>query len=553
MTDKNKKLAELLFPHITKTKDYYETLYKSRNLQQGAEVTRFAPSPTGYMHIGNFFSALLDRSAATQTAGSFFLRVEDTDQKREIKGATDVILEVLNKFGIKVDEGAIGENGSDIGEYGPYTQSKRKEIYQTYAKFLVEKGRAYPCFCSDEKLEEQKQAQKAAKVPTGYYNEHAICRNLSLEEVQENLNKGKQFVLRLKSEGTFPVTHKRVFVDQIKGKRIFPKNYRDAIILKSNGIPPYNLAHAVDDHLMGTTLVIRGEEWFPSLAEHLELFEALEFEFVKYAHNPLIQILDDGKKRKISKRKDPEADMRYYLENGYLKETIIEYLLTLANSNFEPWRTNNPSEHYSKFPFTVQNIGSSSPLFDNDKLNNIGKNHIANLSVEAFYDNLLLWAKEYDKQFYTLLTTKKDYALSVFHIERDNEKKRKDIYNFKMVYDFYKFMFEAPNQINWAQLKPNYEPELIKSILTAYIKVYDQKDDKQTWFNKIKDLSPQFGFSREVKEFKKNPEQYLGHCGDVSTLIRIAITGRTQTPDLYEICQVLGQDEVMLRLQNAIK
>lgn len=553
MIDKNKELAQLLFPHITKTREYYDNLYQKRNLPNGSEVTRFAPSPTGFMHLGNFFGVLLDRSVATHTNGIFFLRIEDTDQKREIKGATDVILEVLDKFDIKVDEGAIGENGSDVGEYGPYTQSKRKEIYQTYAKYLVEKGRAYPCFCSDEKLEEQKKAQKAAKVPTGYYNEHAICRNLTLEEIKQNLDNKIPFVLRLKSEGTFPNLQRMMFIDQIKGKRTFPKNYRDAVILKSNGIPPYNLAHAVDDHLMGTTQVIRGEEWFPSLAEHLEIFDALEFDHVKYAHNPLIQILENGKKRKISKRKDPEADMRYYLENGYLKETIIEYLLTLANSNFEAWRKNNPTEHYSLFPFKIQNVGSSSPLFDNDKLNNIGKNNVANLTLDEFYKGVLDYAKDYDKPFYSILTNKKDYALSVFNIERDNAKKRKDIYNFKMVYDFYKFMFEQPKNIDFVTLTPNYKPELIKNILNAYSAVYNELDDKQTWFDKIKDLSPQFGFSREVREFKQNPNEYLGHCGDVSTLIRVALTGRTQTPDLYEICKVLGQQEVVTRLKSAVK
>ena len=552
MLDKNKELAELLFPHVTKDRDYYENYYKKRNLKEGAEVTRFAPSPTGYLHIGNFFSALLDRSVAHQTDGVFFLRIEDTDQKREIKGAVEVVLEVLNKFGINIDEGKIGKNGETIGEYAPYVQSERKEIYNTYAKWLVEKGRAYPCFCSDEELEEQKQKQKLQKVPTGYYGEHAICRNLSNEEIKERISKKMPFVIRLKSQGSFSNLQKQLFIDQIKGKKIFPKNYRDAIILKSNGIPPYNFAHAVDDHLMGTTLVIRGEEWFPSLAEHLELFEALEFPFVKYAHNPLIQKLDNGKKRKISKRKDPEADMRYYMENGYIKETIIEYLLTLANSNFEEWRTKNPTEHYSKFPFKIQNVGTSSPLFDNDKLNSIGKNQIANLTLDEFFEDELNWAKEYDKEFYEVLKKDSEFAKNVFNMERDNNKKRKDIYNFSMVKDYYSYMFFSPQKINWKELNITFDKTTIKNVLYSYVNYYDSNDDKQVWFNKIKELGTQFNFAKEVKEYKQNPESYVGHCGDVATLIRIAITGRVNSPDLYEICSVLGKNEVIKRLQNAI-
>jgi len=441
MTDQNKLIAELLFPNINKTPDYYENFYKQRNLPEGAEVTRFAPSPTGYLHIGSFFTSMIGRRTASNSNGVFFLRIEDTDQKREIKGATSVVIEMLNTFGVNPDEGPLGINQLDVGAYGPYIQSKRKEIYQTYAKWLVAEGKAYPCFCTAEQLEQTREKQRMYKKPTGYYGEHAVCRNLGYKDIKEKIDAGIPFVVRLKSNGCFENLKKITVIDEVRGERTFPENFIDAVILKSNGLPPYNLAHAVDDHLMRTTLVIRGEEWIASLAEHLEIFSALGFTAPRYAHLPVIQKIEDGKKRKISKRKDPEADMRYYLAQGFPTAAIAEYILTLANSNYELWREKNPTLSYNEFPFSIKKVTSSSPLFDFAKLNDISKNVISRMTTEEIYAAVLTWAKTNDETFYKLLTRKKQFALGVFNMERNVANPRKDIIRWGMVKDFYSYKF----------------------------------------------------------------------------------------------------------------
>jgi len=553
MIDQNKLIAELLFPNVTKTPDYYENFYKQRNLPEGAEVTRFAPSPTGYLHIGSFFTAMIGRRTASNTNGVFFLRIEDTDQKREIKGAASVVIEMLNKFGVSPDEGPLGVNQQDVGAYGPYIQSLRKEIYQTYAKWLVAEGKAYPCFCTAEQLEQIREKQRVYKKPTGYYGEHAVCRNLGYKDIKEKIEAGATFVIRLKSAGCFENLKKITVVDEIRGERTFPENFIDAVILKSNGLPPYNFAHAVDDHLMHTTLVIRGEEWIASLAEHLEIFSALGFTAPRYAHLPVIQKIEDGKKRKISKRKDPEADMRYYLSQGFPTAAIAEYILTLANSNYELWREKNPALNYNEFPFSIKKVTSSSPLFDFAKLNDISKNVISRLTTDQIYEAVREWAKINDEKFFNTLLKKKTYALGVFNMERNVANPRKDIIRWGMVKNFYSYMFSSAFKVKISDFAASLKAEDIKGILAAYTSIFDDQDDKQVWFNKIKDLGPIFNFAREVKEYKKAPENYKGHCGDVSGIIRVAITGRQNTPDLYEICRILGKKEIIKRLNKVLK
>ena len=436
----NKKLAELLFPHIDKTPDYYEEQYPERGLPEGARVTRFAPSPTGYLHIGGLFSALVDVLTAQTTNGVSFLRIEDTDKKREIDDGVSAIVNGFDYFGVEFTEGVTGF-GTEKGAYGPYTQSKRAEIYQTVAKSLVEKGLAYPCFCTADELSElRKEQEQGDALIWGYFGKWAKCRDLSLEEIEKNLAEGKQWVLRLRSSGS---DGKIVFDDVIRGKIEMPENIIDEVLLKSDGIPTYHFAHACDDHFMRTTHVIRGEEWISSVPKHIELFRACGFKLPKYAHTPQVLKIDEetGDKRKLSKRKDPEAAVSYFFEQGFPKESVLEYLLTLLNSNFEDWRRANPKEDISKFPFNLKKMSSSGCLFDLIKLNDVSKNVISVMSAAQVYENIAEWAKVYDPDFFNLFTADPVFSTAAVNIDRENPKPRKDIAKWSEVKDYFSYLY----------------------------------------------------------------------------------------------------------------
>ena len=543
-------MAELLLPDIKKTPDYYENMYPERNLCEGARVVRVAPSPTGYLHLGTLFAALVNRITATSTNGIFFTRIEDTDKKREVTGGIEDIIDGLGRFGITIDEGfTVGNTQS--GDYGPYKQSMRAEIYQTYVKKLIKEGLAYPCFCTAEELEQVRTEQEKNKIRTGYHGEYAKHRNITFEEAKALIDAGKPYVVRLKSPGN--EQNRIVFEDGIKGKIEMPENDEDFVLLKSDGIPTYHFAHAIDDHLMHTTHVIRGDEWISSVPKHIQLFRLLGFKVPKFAHVAPIMKLDNGAKRKISKRKDPEAAVRFFAEQGYESENVIEYLMTIASSDFEDWRRANPTLSYKDFKFNLKKMSVSGALYDENKLLDVSKNRIALLKSGEVYERLTTWAKEFDKDFYDLLTKNPDYTKSILAIDRDNSQKpRKDLAKWNEAKEFYAYFFEPT-------FTPNYTlPEHINktdaaAFLKAYISVYDQNDDRQEWFNKIKQIAPTLNFAAETKEYKANPDNYKGHAGDLSTVLRIAITGRTNTPDLCSIMQVLGKDKCTERIQNTIK
>ncbi len=547
MTD-NKKLAELLFSNITKTPEDYEAMYPERDLPEGARVTRFAPSPTGYLHIGGLFAALIAKLTADTTNGVFFLRIEDTDKKREVEDGISHIVNGLHGFGIDPDEGIMGMN-SESGAYGPYQQSKRKEIYQTYAKHLVEEGMAYPCFCTAEELDRMRARQEEAGVTPGYYGEYASCRNLSYEEIEEKIKAGMPYVLRLKSPGT--PEGKITYQDMIKGKIEMPENQTDIVLLKTDGIPTYHFAHCIDDHLMHTTHVVRGDEWISSVPTHIQLFKVCGFKVPKYAHIAPIMKLDEGNKRKLSKRKDPEAAVSYYLEEGYPKESVLEYLLTLANSNFEDWRRANKEAPLSAFPFNLKKMSVSGALFDLVKLNDVSKNVISVMPAETVLEKTLAWAKEYNREFYQLLSADTEKAKAILQIDRGNKKPRKDIAKWSDVPAYAAYFYNELYTADYT-LPANIAPADAAAILKAYKEVYNPADDKDAWFQRMKDLCEPLGFTPNVKEYKANPDAYKGHVGDVSTVIRVAATSRTNTPDLYYILQILGKEEVLNRLNQAI-
>ena len=543
-----KKLADLLYPNA-KPIEYWLEKYPKRNLPNGAEVTRISPSPTGYLHIGHAYSALISKLTAMQTNGIFYFRLEDTDQKRLVENAGDIAYNMLTHYNLKPDEGYRGDELSQIGDYGDYIQSKRLSIYQSFAKFLVEKGRAFPCFCKkSESVEDVEERRNKQLEESGFIEEKDVCRNLTLDEITQKLNDGEKFALKLKSEGNPEKTFE--FTDLIKGKREIRENAKDIVLMKSNGIPPYAFAHAIDDSLMGTTIVVRGEEWFPSLAGHLEIFNALGFKAPKYAHTPVICKLDEfGNKRKLSKRKDPEADVRYFIEAGYPKISVIEYLLNLLNSDFEIWRLNNPTRSYTEFPFSIQKIGSNNPMFDFAKLSDISKNYISHLTADEVYSMLVEWANKFDIEFCKTLTENPEYSKKVLNIDRENPKPRKDIAKWSEVKGYFEYMFYG---IKNFELEGIDETKL-KDVIKAYKDVYNENDDKETWFKRIKDLAPSLNFATDNKAYKNNPEAYNGNLADFCTYIRLALTGKKNSPDIYEIAKILGTKEVIRRFDNIIK
>ena len=547
-----KDLANLIVPNA-KESSYYEEKYPERHLKEGAMVTRFAPSPTGFVHVGSLFVAMVNEKLAKETNGVYFLRIEDTDQKREVENGVKGIISGLKDFNVVADEGMTSDT-TEKGIYGPYKQSKRKEIYQAYAKDLISKGLAYPCFCTADELNEMREKQTAAKERPGYYGVWATCRNLSVDEAIEKINRGESYIIRFKSPGNYEKKIKHH--DLIKGNVIFPENDQDIVIIKSDGLPTYHFAHAVDDHLMHTTHVIRGDEWLSSVPLHLQLFQVLGFKAPKYAHiSPMLKE-ENGAKRKISKRKDPEANVAYYAEAGIPHEALKEYLYNIANSNFEQWRKANKTASLSEFNLQLNKMGVSGALFDMVKLLDISKNVISRCTAEEVYNETIKWAKKYDLEFKDLLEKNKEYSLEVLGIERGNAKPRKDIATWGNVKENVSYMFpelyyDEEHNYEYQTIK---DKESIEKILNLYIeKYYDENDEKQDWFDKIKELSGEMGYAKEVKEFKANPGMYKAHVGDVSTVLRIALTARSNTPDMYIIMKVLGKNEIIKRFKLAIE
>ncbi len=547
----NEDLANLIFPDARDI-SYYEEKYPRRNLPKGALVTRVGPSPTGNVHIGTIYQALVNRTLAKQSNGIFYARVEDTDQKREIEGGVDQINASLKLFDLAPDEGMDSELGS-IGNYGPYKQSERKEIYQAYARYMISIGKAYPCFATQEELDEMRAKQEAAKLRTGYYGVWAKYRNLSIEEAMERIKRGDKYIIRFRSPGREDrkIKHK----DGIKGNVEFPENDQDIVIIKADGLPTYHFAHAVDDHLMGTTLVIRGDEWLSSVPLHLQLFQELGFKAPKYAHTATLLKNDNGNKRKISKRKDLEASVSYYLEEGIPKSAVLEYLMNIANSTFEDWRRANPDKKMEEFKFQLSKMQLSGALFDVQKLRDVSRTVISKMSAEEVYDKVLAWAQEYDEELAKMLGDR-EYSINILGIERGGRKPRKDISKWSDVKDGIEYMYDdvffASKREYPFQTINNKED--IESILKLYLdKYYDENDDKDAWFEKIKTLSGELGYAKEVKEFKANPDKYKAHVGDVSTVLRVALTGKTNTPDMYEIMSLLGRKSMANRFGKALE
>ena len=547
----HKDLADLIFPNITKTIEDYEKLYPERDLPEGAIVTRFAPSPTGFVHMGSLLASFISKKAAKDTNGVFYLRIEDTDQKREVENGIEGIVSDLNNFQIAIDEGALSRNES-IGNYGPYIQSERKEIYQAFIKHLLEQGLAYPCFCTAEMLDETREMQEATKARIGYYGRYAVCRNIKLEDAYNRIKNGEKYIIRLKSPGDF---EKKVVVqDLVKGKIEFPENDLDIVIMKSDGLPTYHFAHLVDDHLMRTTHITRGDEWVSSLPIHIQLFKVFGFNPPKYAHLSPIMKQEGDTKRKLSKRKDPEAAMSYYFELGIPTEAVHLYLMTIANTNFEQWYDQNKDKTLDDFKFDFKKISSSGALFDLEKLINISRNYISYLKAEDVYNRVIDWSKIYDNELYEILSKYKEYTIDLFSIERYQKKPRKDFESWSTVKNNIWYMYdELFNEVNYDFQKINNSEE-IKNILEIYInKYYNELDDKDTWFNKIKELCDELGYASNMKDYKENPDNYKGNIADVSTVIRVALTSSSMTPDLYELMKLLGTTRIKQRINKFIE
>ncbi len=535
----HKKIIDRVFPLETLSIGELEEKYPSRNLPDTAMVTRICPSPTGFMHLGGIYMSLICKKFADQTNGVFYLRVEDTDKKREVEGAKEIIYSSLKEYGLNYDENPT---------YGPYVQSERKDIYTAYIKHLFQKGDAYLCFCTEDELKAASEEQEKLHLKRGYYGKWAVWRNKTNEDVLEELDKNTPYVIRFKSHGDGEKTF--THTDLLKGDITLPSNDLDIVIMKKDGLPTYHLAHVVDDHLMRTTDVFRGDEWLSSIPVHYDLFQTLGFPIVRYGHISPINKMDGSSRRKLSKRKDPEANILFFKEKGFVVSAVIEYLLNLANSNFEDWRKENPDKEYTEFTLTMEKLAKSNgPLFDETKLRDIAKEKIALMTNEEVFLNVLNWAKECDEYFYSLLTSNKDYWLKIFSIERGGDNIRKDIAIWSEVYDFYNFFdtekFAKPD---WSAFKSVFSQDEIKNILTEYKEIYNEQDDKQTWLGKVKDLCPKFGLASDVKAYKADKEAFKGHVGELTQVVRFAMTGRTQSPDIYEILLVLGRDEVLKRL-----
>ena len=543
----NEKIAALLFPHITMTPADYEAKYPPRQLKEGARVSRFSPSPTGFLHFGNLFSCAAAYRTARCTDGVFYVRVEDTDQKRKVEGAVETMLSALQIYGITPDEGVMGD-GSESGAYGPYTQSLRKDIYQCYGKSLVEEGLAYPCFCTPEELEDLHARQENEDIK-GYWGPYAHCRDLTYDQIKANIDAGKPWTLRLRSPGK-PEGKVR-FDDLIKGKIEMQENVIDVVLLKTDGIPTYHFAHAVDDHLMRTTHVVRGDEWIASVPLHLQLFKLLGFRPVKYAHIAPILKEENGGKRKLSKRKDPEAAVTYYDQMGIPAAAVNEYMMTIANSNFEDWRRANPTADLADFPFNLKKMSVSGALFDMAKLTDVSKTVISKMTAQEVFDLAHAWADRHQPELAALFDSDPAYAVAVLSIDRGGKKPRKDIAKWSDLADYISYFYDQTFTPCYG-LTGNANPALAVQVLEQYKALVATADDKDNWFAKIKALCPQVGCTPNVKEYKQGPTAFKGHVGDVSTVIRVALTGRTNTPDLHAILALLGQETAQARLNAAL-
>lgn len=546
----SKDLADLIFPNVDKTIEDYEKIYPKRELEEGSKVTRFAPSPTGYVHIGGMMSALIDFVMAKNSNGIFYLRNEDTDQSRELDDAFDIIMDTLDYYGVKPDEYEYRDK--IVGNYGPYKQSARKEIYHAFLKHLITIGRAYPCFCTKERLDVLRNSQESIKVRTGYYGEYATCRNLSIDEACERIKAGETFVLRFKSLGSHD--NKIKVNDLVKGDLLLSENDLDVVIMKSdNYLPTYHFAHVVDDYLMRTTHVVRGEEWLSSLPLHLEMFKAFGFKAPKYLHYPLILKQDGDIRRKISKRKDPEASMTYYKQMGYPKDAVIEAVMTIINSNYEEWHRANPDKNYLDFTFSPKKMSSSGSLFDLDKLNDISKDIISKMTKDELYDESYGWACTYDQKLKDIIDRDSEYYKNILNIEREKKKPRKDIANYSQILNNIWYMYDdlfVPKKYEFGNIT---NKDDIKEILNTYIdKYYDYNDDEQTWFMKVKQLTDELGYCSDMKEYKENKDKYNGSVADVSGVIRIAATSLAMTPNLYDILKLLGKERIKNRFDSCI-
>ncbi len=582
------KLAELLFPHITKTPADWIAAFPPRVLPEGAKVTRLAPSPTGFIHLGNLYGAFTGERLAHQSEGVFFLRIEDTDNKREVEGAVEAVISSLAYFNVRFDEGALGEmkNGkaTDVGAYGPYYQSDRAEIYQTFAKQLVREGKAYPCFASEEELAAMRETQEAEKANPGYHGKWAVWRNRPMEDIEAELAAGKKFTLRFRSEGIDisaadcklteeeKASHMFTVTDGIRGRLTMPENYQDVVLLKQNGIPTYHFAHVIDDHLMGTTHVVRGEEWLSSLPIHVQIFSALGWEPPVFCHTTVLMKMDGDTKRKLSKRKDPELSLNYYRSEGYHPDAVREYLLTILNSNFEEWRIANPDADWESFRFTTEKMSSSGTLFDLNKLNDVSKDVLVRKPAEELYAFLLDWAERYGRAYdpktrmycdpedpaaadavdlYELFRANEAKMLRILSIDRTGEKPRKDLVYAKQIVEYFSYFFDE-TFVPEDTFPEEVPAEDIPEILEGYLARYYPEDDNSVWFDKVRSYAEHLGYAGKPKDFKKNPELYKGHVGHVSTVIRVAVTGRRNSPDLWTIQQIMGEPLVQARIKRAL-
>ena len=539
-------LAALLFPDVTTTCEELEEKYPPRNVPEGAVITRMAPSPTGFVHLGNLVQGLTSERMAHQSGGVLFLRVEDTDAKREIPGAVEVLIESLKHYGIHFDEGATidGDNGS----YGPYRQRQRAGIYHVYAKKLVEEGKAYPCFCTEEELAAMREKQEANKETTGYYGAYAIWRDRPMEDIQAQLAAGQPWVLRFRSTGD--VSRQFKFNDLVKGELTVTENNIDQVLLKSDGIPTYHFAHAVDDHLMRTTHVVRGDEWLPSLPFHIQLFQALGFKLPKYVHIGPLMKMDGNSKRKLSKRKDPELALTYYKSEGFPVQAVYEYIMTLLNSNYEDWRRANPTAPATDFKFSPKKLNPAGNLFDYAKLCDVSKNEIAKMDARQVYTLLVEWAQEFDPDFAQKLTADPDFAVRILAIGRGGKKPRKDMATWADAKPYMGFFYDE--YLEAPVFEEKFEKAVIRSALEKFLERFDFQDDATVWFDKVKVITQELGFTTDMKAYKQNPDDFPGTVADVSTFLRLAVTGKTNSPDLYTVMQILGYERTVARIQKTI-
>ena len=539
-------LADLLFPDVHETPEDVEQRFPPRQLPEGAVVTRMAPSPTGFVHLGNLVQGLTSERMAHQSGGVLFLRVEDTDAKREVPGAVEVLIKTLKHYGISFDEGATMEG--DNGIYGPYRQRQRADIYHVYAKKLVSEGKAYPCFCTEEELTAMRETQEANKENTGYYGKYAIWRDRSLEDIRAQLDAGNPWVLRFRSTGSIENQFK--FDDLVKGKLTITENDIDHVLLKSDGIPTYHFAHAVDDHLMRTTHVVRGDEWLPTLPFHIQLFQALGFKLPKYVHIGPLMKMDGSSKRKLSKRKDPELALTYYKAEGFPVAAVYEYIMTLLNSNFEDWRRANPDAPVDNFKFSAKKLNPAGSLFDYAKLVDVSKNVISRMDAEQVYTLLTQWAQEFDPEFGALLAEDPDYATRILAIGRGGKKPRKDLAVWKDAKPYMGFFYDQ--YLETPEFDGKFAPGVIAEVLNRFLASFDIADDANTWFEKVKAITTDMGFTTDMKAYKANPDAFPGTVADVSTFIRLAVTGKTNSPDLYTVMQILGKDRTVARISAAL-